>query len=155
MTKVIVPRQAYTLFCDDIRQDASGGFTAIGIRPAELAIETEEVALPKFVFMTVLDLPCTANQRAMHMALLDGTKTLVETNFVVPGQSSSELDAQQRLVLTMPIEAAPFTAKVGMKLSVRVTGPDVRYQSHFVSVVLTSDFDRPEPIEGYVKEGNA
>lgn len=151
MTKVASPRQAYTLFCEDIRQDVLGGFSAIGIRPAELAIEANEVALPKFVVLTVLDLPSSESEQAMRIALLESGKTMVETDFVIPAQPKRE--QEQRLVLTMPIQAAPFQAKVGMKLSVRVTGPDLNYRSHTLAVVLTSEFDQPQAIASDLRAG--
>ena len=51
------PLTAFTLFCDDLRQEAGGKLSAMGIYQGVMAIPADAVWLPKLVAWSVCKLP--------------------------------------------------------------------------------------------------
>ncbi len=53
MTAKARPMTAFTLFCDDVRQEVGGKLSAMGIYQGFMGISADEVLLPKLVAWTV------------------------------------------------------------------------------------------------------
>lgn len=133
MTKIYQNRRiAYTIFCDDIRQEVDQKFSAIGIYQTAMVLTEEVQTLSKLVAFTVIELPPDA-AREGWLALMDGEAVLVEGKFVLPEPPGEE--GSVRALLSMPVVASPFDAKVGMELQVRFKAGDHEYRSSVLSVV--------------------
>lgn len=130
---------AFTLFCDDLRQEAGGKLSAMGIYHGFMGIRGNEVLLPKFVAWSVLTFTGVWSSDDVQVQLLDGDQVLTEARLVMeppPEPSSNEVTAQDgHTVLNIPLEMTPFTARAGMALQVRITANGLDYQSEVLRVV--------------------
>lgn len=127
---------AYTLFCDDVRHEQGNKYSAMGVYGNILLIDGESQVLPKFVAMTVLELPLSVRGVNAHISLLDDERVLVEGDWNIPVNASPLEDgATEQLMASMPIEASPFEAKNGMQLQVRFQAGDFDYRSAILKVV--------------------
>lgn len=129
---------AYTLFCDDIRYERDHKYSAMGVYQTALALECDEVELPKFVALTVLEIPAEAAGLQGFIQLMDGSDVLLKGEFVVPRPPDGGPTGSQFLA-SMPIEAIPFAAKVGMELQVQFSVGVFRYASPVLRVVKSDD----------------
>lgn len=130
---------AFTLFCDDLRQEAGGKLSAMGIYQGLMGIRGTETQLPKFVAWNVLTFPGLWSSDDVQLQLLDGDQVLTEAHLAMePPQldPSDEMSAQDgHTVLNVPLEMIPFTARAGMALRVRITANGLNYQSEILRIV--------------------
>ena len=134
---------AYTLFCDDIRYERDHKYSALGVYQTALVLNCDELELPKFVALTVVEVPSSAIGKAGSIRLVDGDETLIEGGFTVPGPPAGNKVPSQFLA-SMPIEAIPFAAKVGMKLQVQFSVGDFNYASPVLRVVRSEEVESVE-----------
>jgi hypothetical protein len=128
---------AYTLFCDDVRHEQGNKYSAMGVYGNMLLIDGESQVLPKFVAMTVLEIPWRLGGVTGHISLVDDERVLVEGDFDIPHNIPMP-GATAQLMASMPIEASPFEAKNGMQLQVRFQAGDFDYRSAILKVVSRS-----------------
>lgn len=129
---------AYTLFCDDIRYERDHKYSALGVYQTALVLNCDELELPKFVALTVVEVPSSAIGRAGFIRLMDGEEVLIEGGFTVPGPPEGN-NVPHQLLASMPIEAVPFAAKVGMSLQVQFSVGEFKYVSPVLRVVRSGE----------------
>lgn len=126
---------AYTLFCDDVRHEQGNKYSAMGVYGNILLIDGESQVLPKFVALTVLELPQSVRGINAHISLVDDERVLMEGDWDIPLHAPSQEGAIAQLMASMPIEASPFEANNGMQLQVRFQAGDFDYRSAILKVV--------------------
>ncbi|GAB3357973.1 MULTISPECIES: hypothetical protein [Giesbergeria] len=130
---------AFTLFCDDLRQEAGGKLSAMGIYHGVMGIHGTEVLLPKLVAWNVLIFSGVWSSDDVQLQLLDGDQVLTETHFVMePPQAelfNEVTDEDGHTMLNVPLEMIPFMARAGMALRVRITANGLDYQSEVLRIV--------------------
>lgn len=129
---------AYTLFCDDIRYERDHKYSALGVYQTALVLNCDELELPKFVALTVVEVPASAIGRAGSIRLVDGDEVLIEGGFTVPGPPEGN-EVPLQFLASMPIEAVPFAAKVGMSLQVQFSVGEFKYASPVLRVVRSEE----------------
>ena len=129
---------AYTLFCDDIRYERDHKYSALGVYQTALVLNCDELELPKFVALTVVELPSGVIGHSGSIRLLDGEDVLIEGGFAVPGPPEGHKVPHQFLA-SMPIEAVPFAAKVGMCLQVQFSIGEFQYVSPVLRIGRSED----------------
>ncbi|MES2184896.1 MAG: hypothetical protein V4505_10145 [Pseudomonadota bacterium] len=135
MTTATVPNgSAYTLFCDDIRQEQGQKYAAMGVYVTQMVLDAPKKTLDKFVALTILELPISDVPRPATISLMDGDKALVSERFAIPADPPG---SSRKCLLTIPIEAIPFEARAGMKLQVRISMEDYDYCSAQLDVAQT------------------
>jgi hypothetical protein len=142
MTANVRSLTAYTLFCDDIRQELGGKLSAMGIYQGYIGIDANEVIFPKLVAWTVLQMPYLWVGSQAQVQLWDRDRLLIEAqlNFEAPpGPPSDEAKSDAaHSTINIPVEMVPFKAQVGMELRVTFTASDLSYVSDVIRVVRPS-----------------
>jgi len=130
---------AFTLFCDDVRQELGGKLSAMGIYQGFLGIGVDEVLLPKLVAWTVFQMPYLWAGSQARVQLWDRDRLLSEAqlNFDAP---SEQRDAETKVdlahsTINIPVEMVPFKAQVGMELRIVFTAADFSYESDVLRVI--------------------
>ncbi len=144
MTKQRFYPHAYTLFCDDVRIESGGKYSAMGIYQAVLGIESERINLTKFVALNVLDLPIKYCGKKLDIEFLNDAKSLSKTSVVLP-VAPSQLGTQNHelgMILTIPIVAEPFEASIGDNFFVTIDLDDFHYTSAPLRIVSQSDMEQ-------------
>ncbi len=129
---------AYTLFCDDIREERDHKYSAMGVYQTALVLNGDELELPKFVALTVVEIPSEAAGSQGFIQLVDRTEVLIKAEFDVPAPPDSG-ENESLFLASMPIEAIPFAAKAGMELQVQFTVGNFRYVSPVLRVVRSDE----------------
>ena len=143
MTTDTCPLPAYTLFCDDLRQEAGGKLSAMGIYQGLMSIPVDVVLLPKLVAWTVLKLPVSNLDSQASVLLMDKERGL--SSATLDFAQAGQLDADQAgaglaygvTTLNIPFELAPFQAQDGMEIRVVFESPDFHYESDVLHIVKT------------------
>jgi hypothetical protein len=130
---------AFTLFCDDIRPEVGGKLSVMGIYQGFMGIPGAEIVLPKFVAWNVLVFPGRWSSNDVQVQLLDGDQVLTDARVSMepsPGLPSNGMANEDGCTfLNVPLEAAPFVARSGMALRVRVKAEGLDYQSEVLRVI--------------------
>lgn len=129
---------AFTLFCDDLRQEVGGKLSAMGIYHGFMGIHGAEAVLPKLVAWSVLTFAGPWSSDDVLLQLLDGDQVLTEAHLVMePPQTPPDATPAQdsHTVLNVPLEIAPFAARAGMALRVRIRAEGLDYQSDVLRIV--------------------
>jgi hypothetical protein len=137
------PAQAFTLFCDDVRQEVGGKLSAMGIYQRVLMIPAEDVLLPKLVALTVLQLPQLDAGSTAQVQLWDRGELLseAELNFEPPvadGIPTSPPEVASTTTVNIPLEMVPFRAQAGMALRLVYLSGDYKYESEPLYVINLS-----------------
>lgn len=139
---------AYTLFCDDIRYERDHKYSALGVYQTALVLNCDELELPKFVALTVVEVPASAIGQSGSIRLVDGDEELIAGGFTVPGPPEGQ-PVPRKFLASMPIEAVPFAAKVGMNLQVQFSVGDFKYVSPVLRII------RSEEISSVAMDGHS
>jgi hypothetical protein len=143
MTTDACPLPAFTLFCDDLRQEAGGKLSAMGIYQGLMTIPVDAVLLPKLVAWTVLKFPVSNLDSQASVLLMDEERVL--SSATLDFAHAGQLDADQaaadlaRTVTTLnvPFVLAPFQAQAGMEIRVVFESPNFHYESDVLQIVKT------------------
>ncbi|PVE43156.1 hypothetical protein [Limnohabitans planktonicus] len=141
MTSEACPLTAFTLFCDDLRQEAGGKLSAMGIYQGVMAIPADAVLLPKLVAWSVFKLPVSQVDGLATVLLQDKDRVLSSAtlDFAQSEQlgahalSSDQADALE--MLNIPFELTPFRAQVGMEIRVVFESTKFHYESDVLHIV--------------------
>lgn len=130
---------AFTLFCDDIRQEVGGKLSAMGIYQGFMGISADEVLLPKLVAWTVFQMPFlwTGSQARVQVWDRDYLLSEAQLHFDAPTDQQDDgvkVDPAHSAV-NIPVEMVPFKAQVGMELRIVFTAPDFSYESDILRVI--------------------
>ena len=139
MTAKARPMTAFTLFCDDIRQEVGGKLSAMGIYQGFMGISADEVLLPKLVAWTVFQMPFlwTGSQARVQVWDRDYLLSEAQLHFDAPPDQQDngvQVDLAHSTI-NIPVEMVPFKAQVGMELRIVFTAPDFSYESDILRVI--------------------
>jgi hypothetical protein len=135
------PLTAFTLFCDDLRQEAGGKLSAMGIYQGVMAIPADAVLLPKLVAWSVFKLPVSQMVGSATVLLKDKDSVLSSAtlDFAQSEQlGPDEPRPEQTEVLTtlnIPFELMPFQAQAGMQIRVIFNSSEFNYESDVLHIV--------------------
>lgn len=133
---------AFTLFCDDVRQELGGKLSAMGIYQGFMGIFADEVLLPKLVAWTVFQMPYLWAGSQAHVQLWDRDHLLSEAQLSFDAPPDEPGDAEKvnlaHSTINIPVELVPFKAQVGMELRIVFTAPDFSYESDILRVIRQS-----------------
>ena len=141
MTSEVGPLTAFTLFCDDLRQEAGGKLSAMGIYHGVMAIPAQGVLLPKLVAWTVFKLPVSQMGSGATVLLQDKDRVISSATLdfaqseqlAVNGLSADPTDGLA--MLNIPFELTPFQAQVGMEIRVVFESSNFHYESDVLHIV--------------------
>jgi hypothetical protein len=138
------PLTAYTLFCDDLRQEAGGKLSAMGVYQGVMSIPVDTVLLPKLVAWTVFKLPVAKMGSQARVLLMDKDRVLssatldfAQSKHLGTGPTTvAETDQAESLTsLNIPFELVPFQAHAGMAIRVVYESADFNYESDVLHIV--------------------
>ncbi len=130
---------AYTLFCDDVRHEEGFKYSPMGVYVARLILDEEEQTLPKFVALTVLEVPMSECGQTGRIQLLDGDVALISGDVSIPPPPDVAEVNDMMFLAVLPIEVAPFAAKDGMHLRVNFSIGNFSYTSTTLEVMARSN----------------
>lgn len=140
MTIDACPLPAFTLFCDDLRQEASGKLSAMGIYQGVMELPVDAVLLPKLVAWTVLKLPASNMGSQARVLLMDKERVLSSATLDLTQADRQAIDPLGAVedaltTLNIPFELTPFQAQAGMAVRVVFESPDFHYESDALLIV--------------------
>lgn len=141
MTIDACPLTAFTLFCDDLRQEAGGKLSAMGIYQGVMAIPADAVLLPKLVAWSVFKLPVPQMGGQATVLLQDKDRVLSSATLDLAqseqlGPDEPETDPTGVLAtLNIPFELVPFQAQAGMEIRVVFDSSEFHYESDVLHIV--------------------
>lgn len=141
MTIDACPLTAFTLFCDDLRQEAGGKLSAMGIYQGVMAIPADAVLLPKLVAWSVFKLPVSQMGGQATVLLQDKDRVLSSATLDLAqseqlGPDEPEADPAGVLTtLNIPFELVPFQAQAGMEIRVVFDSSEFHYESDVLHIV--------------------
>lgn len=130
---------AFTLFCDDVRQELGGKLSAMGIYQGFMGIGADEVLLPKLVAWTVFQMPYLWSGSQARIQLWDRDRLLSEAELSFDAPPDQPGDGEELALahstINIPVEMVPFKAQIGMELRIAFTAPDFSYESDIIRVI--------------------
>jgi hypothetical protein len=144
MSAEACPLTAYTLFCDDLRQEAGGKLSAMGVYQGVMSIPFDTVLLPKLVAWTVFKLPVANMGSQARVLLMDKDRVLSSATLdfaqsehlgVEPSTVAVVGQADSIKSLNIPFELVPFQAQAGMAIRVVYESADFNYESDVLHIV--------------------
>ena len=131
--------KAFTLFCDDVRQEQGGKLSAMGIYQGVMAIPADEVLLPKLVAWLMLVQPYSEMADKARVQLWDGEQLLsdAEITFANPpwDAQGAAVPNMGQTTVNIPFEMVPFKARAGMALRLVYTTDNYNYESDALHII--------------------
>jgi hypothetical protein len=130
---------AFTLFCDDVRQEIGGKLSAMGVYQGFMGIVADEVLLPKLVAWTAFQMPYLWAGSQARIQLWDRDRLLSEAELSFDAPADQPADEEKlnlaHSTINIPVEMVPFKAQVGMELRIVFTAPDFTYESDILRII--------------------
>ena len=141
----------YTSICDDIRHEADGKITLVGIYGTKLVASEFPITLPKLCFfITVNEETSAAGARDLNIYFEpegsegdDDRKILTSYSYEIPEEVVSDSNGKQFSMRsnTLEIIASPFRLEEEGKIRVRINIGDDEYALGALAVVLGNAFE--------------
>lgn len=111
--------------------------SAMGMYQQVLGIYEDSHILPKFVALTILEIPGPPQARKLKVSMLDKSNPIVEVEMNIEPVNNGTLAeiTEAYMYVSLPVEITPFTAKDGMNLQIRISSDDFDYESSRLKVV--------------------
>jgi hypothetical protein len=111
-----LPR-ATLLFCDDVRQEIGGKFSAHGIYQAYIGIAGPSITVSKLMLFAEAQLPLDAAGGKVCITIRGNGKELFKVDVSLPAAAPVQPEGvDPQLPVVIPVEMTPFELKAGTRL---------------------------------------
>lgn len=139
------PREAgYAIFCDDIRVEASGQFTYVGVYPGNIGLDSYPHTFPRFTIGIVYKQPTEAPRERVKLQVLVGDdkevafETELDLRDAPPTPANAANDATLNAQMNVTLSPFVVTKKTPVRVQALRGGDALRLGS--ITILTSEDY---------------